>query len=260
MFRDGKSDRFNRSQQDLEGLQNGIVDRDNDRTERLSPEGDHNKVAVADGRHHDADTDNLTILQTLLMIDPPYAALYQEVRGRLMAAESATAVARALPGQRYFAAVAELWAVQDAASQLSDGRRVYRSADGRVFTEDGHQLGPPEDDAVDWKPGAPIWEHYQMVSAKVDQAREERDEVPERYQRDILQPARDRLNDEGNPPSAEALRDIDKRVKTQMPDLVLEYMDSGASIGRPHGEEPRRDEVPQSPNNLPRNALAFPKL
>ena len=154
-----------------------------------------------------------------LMHNPAYRAAYERVEGMLTRAETATAEALQDAEIEVAEGEAALTALQGRADRLPDGTRVYRDADGNAFAEGGRKLTAEEFESVVWHEGAPTWEAYKAKKEAHEKVLQDREAIL-RYQRDVLDTARDRLSDEDNPPSLEELRAIENEIEQDMPDQI----------------------------------------
>ncbi len=161
-----------------------------------------------------------SLLETLLTQDPQYAALYNRVADKLDRVQRAVDSALADINERLEASGQKLQNMRENAGELEDGTKVFRSSvDGGVYTEDGRRLSDEEAQNVDIPDGAASWEDYRDEKKARDTALRQREEI-ERYQRDVLDPARERMNDPKHPPTQDEMRDIDRRIEAEIPGLV----------------------------------------
>lgn len=186
----------------------------------------------------DADTKRqLSALQSLLASDPAYAALYNDTLDKLSDAEEATEAALE-------AALADLGAAKDAlaetldqANTLPDGTRVFRNAEGEVFTEDGERVAGDDLETIVWREDSPSYEDYRGKRDAVSEA-QTRIEALRDYQTNVLGDARNRLEDEDNPPDKNELEDIQNDIENKAPAGIMperspevKAPDSGPSAG-----------------------------
>jgi hypothetical protein len=102
--------------------------------------------------------------------------------------------------------------LEDKAAKLADGTAVFRAADGSVWTADGRRLSEAETASLSIPEDAPSWEQYDGAQGALDSARARRKRLSG-IQDDVLDPARERLNDQENPPSLDEVEDIEKDVQ-----------------------------------------------
>lgn len=202
-------------QRDHDDLQNEIAGRSTGRQRRFLP---------ADGADGSLDgkrgngRGGLTALDILLLTDPIYAALYSQVGEALEAAERDTAAAIDAAERALDAARTELQDVLDKAARLPDGRRVFRDADGQVWTEDGELVDPAIAAGIQWHGDEPSREDFIARKQAVEEWQAYLDRLRD-YQTTVLGSARDRLNDPNDPPSEAELRAILDRIKKERPAL-----------------------------------------
>lgn len=154
------------------------------------------KARAAEGR--------LSALEAL-MLDPAYAALYNDtrdvVRDALIAAHSAMEVAV----EQLDAAKDALSALQDKAAKLApDGERVYRHIDGHVYTEDGRKLTSGEAASVVFPDGAPSYGDYRARQDALDKRQRAVDDITRAQGR--LGEYQDRIDNSENPLSPDELK------------------------------------------------------
>jgi len=209
-----------RRQQDRDDYNNEMADRDVGRIRRFLPESARGEDTR---KRREKEQRQLSALAMLLQNDPEYAALYEDTFDKLRAAEAATETALARARDGLAAANGMLDETLDRASQLPDGTRAFRDADGNVFSEDGQPITGEALDQVRWRDGAPSYEDYLARKKAVTGAQAAYDEIL-RYQVDVLGHARGRLTDEDNPPTKEELGELQQDIDTQMPDTVRQEL------------------------------------
>jgi hypothetical protein len=151
-----------------------------------------------------------------LLQDPEYMRLYGDVAKAIDDAEDAAARALAKLSREGERALERLDDIKYAAATLNDGRRVYRAADGRIYTEDGDDVTDQEKSIRGLSANSPSWEEFKTAKeALVDIVRRRRE--VEDYLRDVVDPAKLRLSDPDHPPSDDELKDILNRLKTSQP-------------------------------------------
>ena len=121
-------------------------------------------------------------------------------------------------------------ALLERAHVLSDGRRVFRTADGsRVFDEFGVEVSPDELDFDEIPEDGPTWEEYEREMNKRKSLLTERRELLD-YQEE-LDKAREGLSD--GEISQEELEELDADLETLMPEAVKREL---AQYGSPATE------------------------
>lgn len=154
----------------------------------------------------------LSALQSLLASDPAYAALYNETFDKLRDAESATESALTAAQAALGMAKEDLADTLDAASTLPDGTKVFRDANGDVFTEDGERVPAEDQESIVWREGSPSYEDYLKKREAADAAQARIDALRD-YQTNVLGDARNRLEDEDAPPDKDELEEIGNEIE-----------------------------------------------
>lgn len=173
-----------------------------------------------------------SLLEMLLREDARYAKLYHEVRERLERAHQAVDSALIDIKQRLEASDRKLQKLRNAAAELPDGRKVFRSSiDNALYSEDGQRLNERDAQKVKIPEGALSWEEYAREAEKRHQLRQDTEEA-ERYRDEVLKPAQDRLNDRDNPPSMEELDAFNRRIDHAMPNTVARHLSSVVTASR----------------------------
>ncbi|MEM7547712.1 MAG: hypothetical protein AAF367_19470 [Pseudomonadota bacterium] len=188
----------------------------------------------------------LTRLQLLMASDPAYAALYVQVMDALSEAEALTQAAIEAAEVALHEAQKAHEALLSQAAQLEDGTRVFRDAEGRIWSENGELITGEDAESIVWPNDAPSHEEYRRSKETVDHARGDLDSLL-LYQTDVLGRARDRLNDPENPPSQDELEEIKREIE----DGVRPLMKGAVREDRPELERadysvsPARAIVPE---------------
>ena len=214
---------------------------------------------AADTEEKKARREYRSLLDMLLMEDPHYAALYSRVADKLDRAQSAVDKAMIDIDRRLETSGQALQRMRENAGELEDGTKVFRSdKDGHIYTEDGQRLSDEQARNVDIPDGAASLEDYRRQKEERDLALRQREEI-ERYQREVLDPSKDRMNDPNNPPTKEELKGIERHIEDEMPeaarddyrsDIAVEAYD-GASMSAAH------EMVDETSLNVPDMATAF---
>ena len=202
-------------------LQNELAGLDVGRQRRFLPTG-YDDPRSDKAREREAQVYRVMTELQRMMMDEDYAALYTRVHTTVSNMELAVDVALEDARARQAESAAEIEALRARAGTLPDGTIVFRSETGEVFTEDGAALAPGMEESVSWQTHSPSWEEYSAAKDKAHAAQAEVDEI-ETYQREVLQPARDRLEDPANetkPLSAEKMEQIERDVLEQAPSSV----------------------------------------
>jgi hypothetical protein len=172
-----------------------------------------------------------SLLEMLLMEDPQYAALYNRVADKLDRAQRAVDKALADIKQRLETSGIALQRMRDSAPELADGTKVFRSRkDGHVYTEDGQRLDDEQARGIEFPPDAADLEDYRAQKDAQDTDLRQREEI-ERYQRDVLDPMKERMRDPNNVFTKDELEEMDRNVDASLPAMLQEdYQNSGPSI------------------------------
>lgn len=219
----GEDPKEKKRKTDFDDLQNEMAGREVGRINRfLSPEVREEIKAGKSGRKKD----DLSKLQILLIHNTSYRIVYEKAQDTLDRVQSATDRALNIIDNQIQRLQEELDRLEDRAPRLPDGIRVFLSKDGnKAFTENGQELSAMELALVQWDKDVPTWEEYQEVREGLNQALRDKSEI-ERYQDRVLIPARDRMNDQENPPAEDELREMLDSMTNEMPALVREAFDS----------------------------------
>ena len=104
-------------------------------------------------------------------------------------------------------------AQEEEAVKLPDGTAVFRAADGSVWTTDGRRLSEAETASLTFPEGLPSWEQYSDTRDALQSARARRDRLIG-IQEDVINPARDKLNDPDDPAqSVDEIEGIEDRLR-----------------------------------------------
>lgn len=204
-----------RRRQDFEDLNLEMAGVSVGRVRRFLPEGAHPDSLQ---KRREKERSEQTALM-ILMTDPEYAALYNDTMDKLREAELATEAALAEAVEALDRAKADHKDGLDGASTLPDGTKVFRDADGNVFTEDGELVEGHDLDDIQWRDGAISHEEFLARKKALEEA-EQAHTALLRYQTNVLGAARDRLSDQHDPPDMDELRDIQQQIDAHMPTQV----------------------------------------
>jgi len=164
----------------------------------------------------------MTMLRYLLENDAQYAKRYFEVAEKLDLAQQEVDGALSDITQRIAVSDRELQDLRDDAAKLEDGASVFKSSDGSIYTEGGQRLSDEDAQKIDIPDGAPSWEEYKAAQERHAVLLRDRQDI-ERYEREVLKPAQDRMQDRDNPPSSDELDQIEQDIDTKMPASVRKY-------------------------------------
>lgn len=203
-------------EQDRTDLANEMAGREVGRINRFLPKS----ASPAElKKRREQEYERVSALIALLQSDPEYAALYSDTMDLLQRAEAETAAALSTANETLQQAQDAFSELNDKASTLPDGTKVFRDVDGNVWNERGEPVTGMALEQIVWRDGAPSYEDYLAKKKAVEQARRDVDAI-RHYQIDIIGDARDRLSDENNPPSKEELKEIQKRIELEMPAAI----------------------------------------
>lgn len=206
-----KARALDKKREDAADFYDEVAGRDNGKTVRFLNKEERD-------RRTGKSTDRKTQLSALdiLMMDQAYAATYNRVMGILADAEQETQTAIDEAEERLSQAQDDLLRLQDRASTLLDGTRVYQDKNGHVITEEGKHLHTPETDTIVWKAGSPSHEEYLSHKKNVSDWQVYLDDL-RTYQTGVLGSARDHMTDPDNPPSQEELEQIENDITSRNP-------------------------------------------
>lgn len=185
--------------------------------------------AVSRKRASRTDT-ALSALQTALL-DPGYAALYDGAFSRLRDAENAADIALEKAGQALTDAEAALDTTLTRAATLDDGTRVFKDAQGQVWTEDGQKVDAALAATIEWKGHEPGYETLLIRQQAVADAHNDMADL--RGYQVTLGEFRERLSDEDNPLPADDLEDIIERTANEMPGLARRELEAAEGMAAP---------------------------
>lgn len=200
---------------DIIDLNNESAGRETGRIKRFNlPVSD--KALIAE---KEKDERRFNALMRLLQ-DPHYAHLYHQAVTTVTTAEEAAEKARRKLEQEYEIADKRRRELLDNAAQLPDGTKVFQSInDGRIYSVDGEDVTHLQDSIAELHLNPPSWEDYQHAKKIAEEIEKQRNEV-EIYQREVLDPIKDRLGDTNNPPTTDELETIIKNVNDKMSPAV----------------------------------------
>lgn len=203
-------------QQDFDDLQNELAGRETGRQERFFPADDRSPKDQR--RKHESEQAVRTALDVLLA-DPIYRARYDEAMTRLRDAEQTTEAALDRIAQMIGETEETIRDMEDRAARLPDGTMVFRDANGVVRRADSSVVEAYLVDTIIWTGNEPSFEDYRGQQDQLAGLEASRTEV-EGYRDNVLGPVRDRITDQDNPPSLDALDDIIADIESEMPEIV----------------------------------------
>lgn len=196
---------------DIIDLNNESAGRETGRIKRFNlPVSD--KALIAE---KEKDERRFNVLMLLLQ-DPHYARIYHHAVATVTAAEEATDKARRKLEQESEFAEKRRRELLDKAAQLPDGTKIFQSLrDGRIYSEYGEDVTHRKDSITGLHHNSPSWEDYQHVKKATEEIKKQQQEV-ETYQREVLDPIKDRLGDTENPATQDELEKIITTVNAKM--------------------------------------------
>lgn len=190
---------------DLHDLGNEQAGRETGRARRfLGPDAEDGSL---DRRGKRAERRFRDLLELLLVTDPSYARLYRQADERLREAENKADAALAALAKALEAARRDEKELIDRAPKLSDGRAVFRRADGAVVDAEGRVIAGLSAADIVWPPSAPRYEALREAGMRAAELEAAIDDLGA-FRTDVLGRWRDRLEDGDDPPSAEMLKEI----------------------------------------------------
>lgn len=162
------------------------------------------------------DAQRISRLQLLLLQDPAYAALYNETFDKLRDAERAAEIALASAILTRDAVQRSLQEMLDRAPQLPNGTRVFRDAQGQVWTEDGQLVDPAVAEGIQWRGNEFSYEQY-LAQKDTLQSVEDHIQALTHYQINVLGHVRDRMSDEKNPASKDDMESFQQDMDGLFP-------------------------------------------
>lgn len=144
--------------EDFDDLQNERAGRDNGKAARFTSEEE--RIDRKGGETKSTRRSNTDITLHVLLQNDTYRMAHEETMRALQEAERwAQYHVDATQGQ-LSQNDAVLQDIQNRASTLPNGTRVYRNADGHVFGEDGALIASTEAEAIVWREDNPSYEDY----------------------------------------------------------------------------------------------------
>ncbi len=202
-----------RRQQELDDLNNERAGRVTGRQERflnqeMRDERDSNKKAQR-------QQEFISRLQRLLASDPAYKALYDDTFNKLSEAERKAELAMEAAVLALENANSALQDVLGRAARLSGGTRVFRDANGQVWTEDGQLVEGDTLNEIVWHGNEPSREDLISSRKNVKQIETYIRDM-QIYQTNVLGHIRNRMTDEDNLVKKDEFKQFQNDMK-QMP-------------------------------------------
>lgn len=196
---------------------------------RFLPNGDHADDRRQEQKRKDAFR---SALELLLLTDPFYAAAYEAALTTLSDAEEIVNTALIEARQALQDAEEQLRSIENRASRLRNGVRVFRRADGAIVDETGRVISNEEVASIVWKPGSPSYEAYLRAKTAMEESKVSLAEL-QLYQIDVLGKWRDRLEDKDNPPSLEELNEFQQQILEQAPQSIRPTLEASLEKAAP---------------------------
>lgn len=225
MSDDSMNNRTKRDQQTFDDLQNEVAGRETGRIQRFGIAAARNVEAKQEAKREKAYRD---ALHRLLMTDPEYRKLYEDLGTALSEAETTadTEIARleGLMAQ----AEAHLDDMRANAPKI-DGKAIFKASDGRVIDEDGNVvIGILADDIV-WPPNAASADEYLIAKRAAEDAQAALD-AWRGYRQDTLGDLRNRYEEGDNPMTKDEMRDALEQLETSKPARLTQPETQAPSI------------------------------
>ena len=192
---------------------NETAGRETGRIERHLP-GEASPKAVA-RRRQERIRRMMSALERMLR-DPAYRAQYEAFGDFLNEAQSKTEIAFTGAEAALADAQDRLRNTKDSANVLPNGKKVLRTADGRVMDEHGNIVGAEDAAGIVWKDGAPTYEEYLAAKQRAEDAARLVDDI-RRYQTEVLGRARDRWEDTDSPITPDEMEEWRQRIERENP-------------------------------------------
>lgn len=158
----------------------------------------------------------MSALDMMLLNDPAYAQAYNDTMDFLGRAERVAEQDLSKLETQLAKAETALQSTLDSAATLSDGRKVFRDAEGLVWDEDQNPVDEASADKIEWRGAEPTNETYLKQKKEVQDLKTSIHEVRV-YQTDVLGSAREELMDRDNPVSKERMDSLKETMKELAP-------------------------------------------
>lgn len=207
--------RTKRDQQTFDDLQNEMAGRDTGRIQRFGIAAGRDFEAKQEAKREKAYRD---ALHRLLMTDPEYRKLYEDLGTALSEAETAADTEIHRLESQLAQVEADLDDMRTNAPKV-DGKAIFKASDGRVIDEDGNEVvGILANDIV-WPPNSASADEYLTAKGAADEARAALD-AWRGYRQDALGDLRNRYEDGDNPMTKDEMRDALEQIEHTQPKLI----------------------------------------
>jgi len=204
-----------KSRQDFDDQQNELAGRKTGRRARFGVGSDAPQEIAEKKKRERAFS---TALQ-LLMDDPEYAKLYNDLGEALSKAEHQTDSAIEQAQELLRAAEQKLEEILDRAPRLPGGKPVFRDQNGKVRDEDGNIVAAEVAAGIVWPDDAPGYEDYRTQVDRVEALDAQLTDL-NIYRTDTLGGIRDRHADSDSPMSKDEMREALDEIKAARPSLA----------------------------------------
>ncbi|MEL6922383.1 MAG: hypothetical protein AAFO77_15455 [Pseudomonadota bacterium] len=239
MSDDAVKSRTERDRQAFDDLQNEIAGHDTGRIKRFGIAAARDFEAKQEVKRNKAYRD---ALHRLLMTDPEYRELYEDLGSALGDAETTADTEIARLESQLSQIEADLDDMRSEAPKI-DGKAIFRTANGRIMDEDGKELDGLIAEDIIWPSNAVSAENYVALRTQEADLRASLD-AWHGYRNDMLGDLRNRFEDRDTPMSKDDMRDALRDIERAQPSVV-----AGA----------KNDDLPERPANA-LNQSAFPTI
>ncbi|WP_019960633.1 hypothetical protein [Woodsholea maritima] len=185
-----------KNETDLADYQDELAERSTGKIRRFFVDGEHTPGSKAQREKEASNSVTLTALQ-LAMQDPAYAAAYQAVWDTYERVQNAL-------DEAILDNAEELERLEAEAARLDDGTVIFMRPDGSAETRDGRIIPPSALIGVAIPEDATTIEEYRIAMQRSAELAD--------IQTEIIDPARDRINDQDNPLSVEELQNFSDEI------------------------------------------------
>jgi hypothetical protein len=154
-----------------------------------------------------------------LLQNPAYAQLYREATETIQRIDDAAERARSKLARERGVLTERLESLKSRAAELPDGRKIFRSENGRLITEDGADVTAKRDTIKGLSPETATWKEFRDAQTRLAEIQQQQREIDD-YMQDVIDPARERLTNPDNPPTMSELREFQQTVEDAMPSAL----------------------------------------
>lgn len=229
-----------RRTQDLEDLNNERSGAETGRIQRFLTGGNGSTTQQT---KKEKEAAQFRTMLDILMQDQEYAALYNDTFTMLENAEDATERALIKAEHALEQVQEDHGQLMDKAAELPNGAKVFRDAEGNVWTADGKQLRGDDLNTIQWQGNEPSYKDYLDSKDKLDNANKSVFDLRQ-YQVDVLGRIRDDMSDPDNPPSADDMKRYQGQMKNSMPPAVKRELSDDLEQPQPISTTPQAIAIP----------------